>query len=193
MDTMILKAGFFLFFACAFLIQVLHYKRTSQRRAIPQNNSLSHKLSHALVLIGMVLLPLMYLFTPWFDFANYHAPAVVHLIGFSLVPPTLWLFYRCNKDLSPNRLTSLPTPEQQPMVNRGVYRAIQRPVYTAIWSSTLIQALLINNYLVGFAGLFCFSIFYSMNIGREDKQIVQIPKSRFQANIKQTGRLWPTN
>ncbi|NRB62692.1 MAG: hypothetical protein HRU40_06655 [Saprospiraceae bacterium] len=164
METIILKVGFFLFFALAFLIQLTHFKRTSQISLAKKSNNLPLKLLHPLVIIGMVLLPMLYLFTPWFDFADYHAPAVMHLIGFSLVPTTLWLFYRCNTDLSLNEFSSLHTSRHQPMVAHGVYRAIRNPMHTAIWSSSLIQAFLINNYLVGFAGLFCFSILHFINI-----------------------------
>src|SRR5580693_7249196 len=51
---------------------------------------------------GSLLLPLLYLFTPWLGFADYHLPAFVPWCGAFLTMPALWLFYRSHADLGQN-------------------------------------------------------------------------------------------
>src|SRR2546421_10994995 len=56
------------------------------------------KILIAVVIPGGLLLPLLYLFTPWLAFANYHLPALAHGCGAVLMIAALWLFYRSHAD-----------------------------------------------------------------------------------------------
>src|SRR6266853_4175082 len=62
-------------------------------------------LEKALMLIlipGALLLPVVYLFTPWLAFADYRLPAFAPCCGAVLMMAALWLFYRSHADLGLN-------------------------------------------------------------------------------------------
>ena len=52
--------------------------------------------------IGTMLLPILYLFTPFLGFADYHLPGYVPWIGATLMVIALWLFWRSHADLGKN-------------------------------------------------------------------------------------------
>src|SRR6266581_278588 len=93
-------------------------------------------LEKALMLIlipGALLLPVVYLFTPWLAFADYHLPAFVPWCGALLMVNSLWLFYRSHADLGLNWSVTLELRKGHQLVKQGVYRSVRHPMYASIW------------------------------------------------------------
>src|SRR5258706_13348251 len=55
-----------------------------------------------IVIPGGLLLPVVYLFTPWLAFADYHLPMFAPWCGMGLMVTALWLFWRSQADLGQN-------------------------------------------------------------------------------------------
>lgn len=89
-----------------------------------------------LVAITMLLLPLVYVFTPKLDFANYHLPPLIGWLGAPTFAIGIWLLYRSHKDLGENFSLTSDTREKPTLVTTGVYKNIRHPMYTAhlIWA-----------------------------------------------------------
>src|SRR4051812_28377548 len=51
------------------------------------------------VFIGSLILPVLYLFTPWLRFADYWLPEIVACCGTAIMVGALWLFWRAHVDL----------------------------------------------------------------------------------------------
>ena len=99
-------------------------------------------LEKALMLIlipGALLLPVVYLFTPWLAFADYHLPPWAPWCGTVLMVVALWLFWRSHVDLGLNWSVTLELRQGHQLIKHGVYRTIRHPMYASIWLFSLAQ------------------------------------------------------
>lgn len=69
-----------------------------------------------LLFLGMQILPLIYLFTPWLDFANYHLPIWAGWFGAVTFGFGLWLLWYSHADLELNWSPTLQIREKQVLV-----------------------------------------------------------------------------
>ena len=106
-----------------------------------------------LLLPGALVLPVIYLFTPWLRFADYELPAGAPYCGGVLMVAALWLFWRSHMDLGRNWSQTLELREGHQLVRHGIYRSIRHPMYAAIWVWCLAQGLLLENWLAGWLQL----------------------------------------
>src|SRR5258706_1166780 len=77
---------------------VFKQRTKSNEKAVSRADALEKTLM-AIVIPGGLLLPIVYLFTPWLAFADYHLPAFAPWCGAVLMAAALWLFYRSHADL----------------------------------------------------------------------------------------------
>jgi protein-S-isoprenylcysteine O-methyltransferase Ste14 len=61
--------------------------------------------------VGTMLLPVLYLFTPWLGFADYRLAAWAPWCGTVLMSAALWLFWRSHADLGENWSIALECAE----------------------------------------------------------------------------------
>src|SRR5262245_49443704 len=59
----------------------------------------------------VILLPLLYLLTPLFGFADYHIASSIRWTGAAVMVASLWLFWRSHVDLGQNWSVSLELRE----------------------------------------------------------------------------------
>lgn len=144
-----------------------------------------------LVFVGTIILPVLYLFTPWLRFADYHLPLVMAWCGAALMLAALWLFWRAHVDLGLNWSITLEMRKEQELITHGVYRRIRHPMYAAILLFAVAQGLLLQNWLAGWAGLVTFAILYFIRTPREEKMMSECFGESYRDYMRRTGRLWP--
>jgi len=144
-----------------------------------------------LVFLGMSIVPLIYILSPWLDFANYHLPFPIGVVGALLLIPTGILFYRSHKDLGQNWSVSLEIREEHSLVTHGIYKYIRHPMYTAIWLWVICQALLLQNYIAGFSGIVAFGLLYSIRVGKEEAMMEAQFGAQYDIYKQKTKRLIP--
>lgn len=165
-------------------------KTKGEEKVVSQIDGLEKGLL-AVVLIGALLLPLLYLATRWFSFADYRLPGAVPWIGVVVMVAALWLFWRSHSDLGKNWSISLEVRRDHELIKHGVYRAIRHPMYASIWLWSLAQALLLQNWLAGFAALATLAPLYFMRTPREEKLMCETFGDEYRQYMKETGRLFP--
>ena len=74
-----------------------------------------------IVLIGSLIIPILYLLTNWFGFADYHLSSIFPWIGASVMIFALWLFWRSHSDLGKNWSVTLEVQKDHQLVQYGVY------------------------------------------------------------------------
>ncbi len=151
-------------------------------------------LEKALMLIlipGALLLPVIYLFTPWLAFADYHLPAFASWCGVVLMMAALWLFWRSHVDLGQNWSQSLEIRKGHQLVTHGVYRSVRHPMYASIWLWCLAQGLLLQNWLAGWYALLAFALMYFLRTPREEQMMCQAFGQEYRDYMRRTGRLFP--
>jgi protein-S-isoprenylcysteine O-methyltransferase Ste14 len=145
----------------------------------------------ALVGIGSLLLPILYLFTPWLTFADYRLPAPAPWFGAAAMGFSLWLFWRSHADLGRNWSVTLEVRKGHQLVKHGVYRLIRHPMYSAIWLFSLAQGLLLQNWLAGWSGFVLFGVMYFLRTPREERMMEEVFGQEYRDYMRQTGRIFP--
>jgi len=145
----------------------------------------------AIVFLGCLLLPVLYLFTPWLAFADYRLPAIVPWCGTVVMVAALGLFWRSHADLGQNWSVTLELRKGHQLVKHGVYRSIRHPMYAAILLFGLGQALLLENWLAGWSAFVTFALMYLLRTPREEHLMCDYFDQEYRDYMQKTGRLFP--
>lgn len=190
-STLFLKICYIVFWVATGFIRQPYARQQKQNLITNNQKTPLEKLLLVGVIIGMMVLPLLYVFTPLLDFSNYHLPAWASIIGLALMPFTLWLFYRSHKDLGKNWSPSLEVRANHTLVTEGVYKKVRHPMYSAIWLWSIMQALVLHNYIAGLGALLTFGLLYFLRVGREESMMIAEFGPIYEAYIMKTGRVFP--
>ena len=137
------------------------------------------------------LLPLVFILSPWLDYANYGLPPWAGWIGVVIFAFMLWLMWRAYTDLGRNWSPKIDVIEGQKLVTDGVYRTLRHPIYAGMWLWGLAQPLLIHNWIAGFALLVTFTPLYLLRMPREEQMMLERFGEEYRAYMERTGRVAP--
>ncbi|AFZ29081.1 Isoprenylcysteine carboxyl methyltransferase [Gloeocapsa sp. PCC 7428] len=191
MDTQILKIAFLIGLAASTIIRIPYQRETQQNtiidnRKTPQENGLLF-----LVFLGMVALPLVYVFTPWLDIANYHLSIWANGLGVVTFAIAMWLFWRSHHDLGKNWSPTLQIREAHTLIVSGIYQKIRHPMYASVWLWSIAQALLLPNWIAGLSGIIGFGILYIVRVRNEEQMMLDQFGAQYQEYMHKTKRLIP--
>ena len=134
---------FFVGLIVYFWIRHVFFERTkSEKKTVSRFDGLE-KILLAAMFPPILILPLLYLFTPLRAFADYRLPVLAGWFGGATMVTSLWLFWRSHADLGQNWSVSLELREGHEVVTHGVYRSIRHPMYASIWLWGIAQGLLL--------------------------------------------------
>ena len=176
------------------IILRMPYER--QRRQIPkidQRFSRTERGLLAVLSLGGFFIPLIYSLTSWLDFASYRwSPATkarVGSIGTVLLGAAIWLFWRSHP--ISGRIGRRHRIECSANSHyHGVYRPIRHPMYASGWLLSLVQALLLQNWVAGPAGVVAFLPLY-LYIPQEEQMMLDHFGDAYRSYAAQTGRIVP--
>ena len=191
MDTLTLKVIFLVCFVLTGVIRTPYQREIKKNtivdnRKTPQENGLL-----AFVFLGMVVLPLIYIVTPLFNFANYSLPIWANVLGIVTFAIALYLFWRSHHDLGQNWSPTLQVREDHTLITNGIYQTIRHPMYTSIWLWVIAQGLLLTNWIAGLAGIITFGTLYFFRVGNEEKMMLDQFGEQYQTYRQKTKRLVP--
>jgi len=149
------------------------------------------KILLVLVAVGSLLLPILYLFTPWLAFADYPLPAPAAWSGSVLMAVALALFYRSHVDLGMNWSATLEMRDGHTLITHGVYRSIRHPMYASILLWDVAQGLMLRNWLAGWTALATFALLYAVRAPREERMMCDSFGDDYRHYMRRTGRLIP--
>ena len=144
-----------------------------------------------LLLIGGFILPIIYAATTWLDFANYTLPTWAGWIGVLILAAGLFIFWRAHADLGLNWSPSLEIREKHELITRGIYGVIRHPMYTSQWLVAIAQALLLQNWIAGFANLLVFIPFYFLRVKAEEQLMMEKFGEQYHVYMQKVGGLLP--
>lgn len=143
-------------------------------------------------LLGLsAVLPLIYTFTPWLDFANYALPAWLAGLGVLLEAAGLFVFARAHHDLQSFWSPSLEIFKDHTLITSGIYGRIRHPMYASQWLMASAQVLLLQNALAGPVALLVFIPFYLLRVRAEEKLMLDTFGDSYRAYMQKTGRVLP--
>ena len=138
-----------------------------------------------------ILLPLLYMFTPWLNFADIELPFWAGWIGILTFAVGLFLLWRSHADLGQNWRVTTEIEEGHTLVTNGVFKYIRHPMYSAHWLWSIAQFLLIHNWIAGLASLIIFIPMYFMRVRREEQMMISKFGEEYLSYIGRTGRIIP--
>lgn len=187
----ILEAVYFSGLLLAVAIRAPHDLRRKRNRITDHRVGWLEATLMALVFVGMFLLPLVNVVTPWLEFADYRLPPWAGLLGVAVFVGALWLFWRSHADLGCNFSPTLQVRANHTLVISGVYRRVRHPMYAAQWLWGIAQALSVHNWVAGFPGLALSVLLYLLRVPREERMMAEHFGDRYRSYMGQTGRLLP--
>jgi protein-S-isoprenylcysteine O-methyltransferase Ste14 len=190
-----LKTLYFLALLAQVVIRILHeQRRRKTHMAVERVNTLERALV-SLLFVGIVFAPAIYASTSWLDRANYRLPPEAQRsvggVGAMLMTLAIWLFWRSHADLGRNWSPSLQLREGHELVTEGVYRYVRHPMYASEWLWSIAQALLLQNWVAGWAGLALFTPLYVMRVPREEQMMLDRFGAEYRSYMNRTGRIVP--
>ncbi len=145
----------------------------------------------AISLTGLGIIPALYIATGFpagFDQAFSPLRAVAGLLVFVAA---LVLFHATHKALGRNWSVTLAVREEHALVTDGVYRFVRHPMYTAFWMLSIAQALTLQNWVAGPAGIIGFVTLYLLRVGREEALMRETFGAAWDAYAARTPRVIP--
>jgi protein-S-isoprenylcysteine O-methyltransferase Ste14 len=140
--------------------------------------------------VGMSV-PLLYLFTPWLDFANYVLPAWSGWMGMVVFAGAIFMLWRSHADLGRNWSATLRITGRHSLVTSGVYRHVRHPMYTAHLLWAIAQGLILANWIAGWAFLVLSIPLYLVRIPKEEQMMLEHFGEEYRSYVTRTGSLIP--
>ena len=182
---------FFTGFVAYFCIRGAYAHRTKRETKIHREVDWLEKALLLLVISSALVLPMLYLFSPWLAFADYRLPAWAGPCGAVVMLLALWMFWRSHADLGQNWSVTLEVREGHQLVTRGVYRTIRHPMYASIFLWGIAQALMLPNWLAGWSAFVPFLVMYVLRMPREERMMCAFFGQEYRNYMARTGRLFP--
>jgi protein-S-isoprenylcysteine O-methyltransferase Ste14 len=174
-----------------FAIRHRHARRSRRTPKVTRDDRARDRARLTFPLIGMCLVPGIYVLTGQPKFAEYHFQPALAWVGAAAFALSLWLFYRTHKELGRNWSVTLEIREQHTLVTSGVYRRVRHPMYSAFWLWALAQALLLPNWIAGPSGLVGFGILFFLRVHHEEELMIETFGEDYRRYMARTSRVLP--
>ena len=162
-------------------------------RSVPVARSCRGPREFALLTLMWIgfFLPLVWVATPLFAFADYPLHAIPFVAGSACLAFGLWLFWRSHADLGRNWSITLELREQHALITRGVYSRVRHPMYSSLFLYSLGQALALPNWIAGPSYFIAFGLLFASRLGPEERMMREQFGGDYEAYMARTKRLVP--
>jgi protein-S-isoprenylcysteine O-methyltransferase Ste14 len=144
-----------------------------------------------IAVLGWQVFPIIYVFSPCFDFADFILPAWVGWIGGVGLVLALWVLWQAYATLGKNWTPKIEVKNEQQLVTNGIFEYVRHPIYAGLLLWALIQPLLLQNWIVGFAFLIIFVPLLVLRVPREEAMMLLHFGEQYQAYMQRTPRFFP--
>ena len=182
---------YFLGVVIASMIRATYSKGFKKRTLAIDHKSTVDSILMSLPGISMFILPVIFVFTSWLDFANFSLPFWSGWIGVLFFVMMLWLLWKSHADLKHDWSPMLQIYKEHELMTYGLYARIRHPMYAAHLLWGIAQPLLLHNWLVGFSMLLTLLPLYVYRIPREEKMMMEAFGERYRSYINLTNRMIP--
>src|SRR6476659_8215866 len=171
---------------------LIRYEYARRSRRAPVVRSARGPRETALLLIsltGLGIIPFTYVATGIPHFAEYSFHPWQGWLGILVAAASLVMFRLTHRALGRNWSVSLDVREGHQLITDGIYRRIRHPMYSAFWLWALAQALLLPNWVAGFAGLVGFGTLFFLRVGREEALMTETFGDEYRRYMARTARI----
>jgi protein-S-isoprenylcysteine O-methyltransferase Ste14 len=191
MNSWIGKTAFLLGLVVFVAIRVPHDKRSKETKIAESRKGALEGTLLVLMGIGGFVLPLAFILSPLFSFADYALRLLPLFGGIVCLGFSFWLFHKSHADLGTNWSNSLELRENHQLVLSGIYKSIRHPMYAAIFVYALAQALLLANWVAGPGCLVAFILMLVFRLRPEERIMLGRFGKPYQDYMVKTKRFIP--
>lgn len=184
------KIVYFILFLGASLVRKRFTSKNKKQDFIREEKSTSDVILLLFDAIGM-LIPLVYVFSPWLDFANYSIPFWIGWTGTLLFVCAIYILYLSHADLGKNWSPVLGIKREHTLVTSGIYRYIRHPMYAAHLLWAIAQILILHNWIAGFSFIAVMIPHYLVRVGKEEQMMIDQFGDEYRSYQQNTGRIFP--
>lgn len=141
--------------------------------------------------VSSQVLPILYTLTHWFVFADIHRPDWLGFTGFAVLVFGNWVLWKAHKDLGRHWSSTVQIKSKQALVTQGIYQYLRHPIYTAHILWALAQAMMLPNWLVGWASLPLIILVFALRIPNEERMMIEKFGDAYRRYMEKTGGLFP--
>lgn len=145
----------------------------------------------AAVLIGIWILPGIYIFTPWLTPFDYTLPGRIMWPAIAVFTMSIILRWKAQTTLGQAWSHTTELSDQHPLITDGLYSKIRHPLYASLILWAVAQLALLPNWIAGLAGPIAVALIWLIRVPAEEAMM----RARFGEDYLQyssrTGRLIP--
>ena len=173
---------------------VIRHPHARRSRRTDKARIVGRGLERSLLVIsttGLGILPALFVFSDILRFADYPIHFWQPWLGLLVFVFALWMFRKTHAQLGRNWSVTLEVRVDHSLIMEGVYAHVRHPMYTAFWLWALAQAILLPNWIAGFAGILGFGTLYLFRVGREEAMLLGTFGDEYRDYMRRTGRIIP--
>jgi protein-S-isoprenylcysteine O-methyltransferase Ste14 len=174
-----------------YVIRLPHARRARKTPVLHRDERRRELALMSVSFTGLFLVPLIFVVTNQPRIAGYPFQPALAWLGALTFAAALTLFHRTHRDLGRAWSVTLEIRDRHALVTRGVYRYVRHPMYSAFWLWALAQALLLPNWVAGFAGLIGFGTLFFCRVGHEEAMMLATFGEDYRAYMTKTRRVIP--
>jgi protein-S-isoprenylcysteine O-methyltransferase Ste14 len=174
-----------------YVIRYPFERRAKRVRVVTDRRSLLDRVGLASAVLGMAVLPAIYVFTGFPEAADYPATWWAVALGAAIVVAGLWTFRRSHKELGRNWSITLEIRDEHRLVSSGPYALVRHPMYTSFFLIALGQLFLLPNLFAGPIGLVGFAVLFFVRVAKEERMMLETFGPQYTTYMERTKRLIP--
>jgi protein-S-isoprenylcysteine O-methyltransferase Ste14 len=174
-----------------FIIRYPHQRRSRKTRIASRTQTGLERFLLTVSFCGLGVIPFIYVATGQPKFADYAFNPILAWLGAILFAASLALFYVVHRDLGRSWSVTLELRDNHALITHGVYKWVRHPMYSAFWLWAIAQALLLPNWIAGFAGIVGFGTLYFCRVGHEEKMMIDGFGDSYREYMARTKRIIP--
>jgi protein-S-isoprenylcysteine O-methyltransferase Ste14 len=174
-----------------FAIRYPYARRARRVAKVRSPHRLRESVLMSISATGLGIVPALYVFTDMLRVADYPIQIWQPVLGAAAFAGALYLFRRTHKDLGRNWSVTLEVRDQHALVTEGIYKSVRHPMYSAFWLWAVAQAVLLPNWIAGFAGLVGFGTLFFLRVGKEEAMMLATFGEGYRSYMQRTWRVLP--
>jgi protein-S-isoprenylcysteine O-methyltransferase Ste14 len=191
MDELFWKAAFLIIFLIWFGIRA-YYGREASRHIVKEKVRPGFEsVLVGLNFVGMMILPLLAVFTPFLGMFAFTIPDPVRFVFLFILALNLGLFVLAHRDLGKNWSAILEIKDGHHLVKNGIYTKIRHPMYAHLWIWVIAQGIVLANGLVLVYGIAAWGLLYFLRVPKEEEMLIAEFGNEYREYIRETGRVIP--
>ena len=174
-----------------YVIRFPHQRRSRRTPVAERRDRVRDTILMTISFAGLFAIPFTYAVTGQPKLASYPFHPLQAWLGVAVLLGAMVLFWRTHRDLGRAWSVTLEIRQQHRLVTHGIYARLRHPMYAAFWLWSASQALLLPNWIAGFAGLVGFGTLYFCRVGHEERMMLETFGEEYREYMARTKRIVP--